>query len=550
MLKTLWRSRLLRTNPYHNVQSTAISCIPPQVASLSTPYPRTFTTTKITRNECISSLAAPNGHSWSQPSGLFIRNEFVKSRSGETLSSIDPATERSIIDVQAAQSSDVDDAVKSAQETFESTSWREVDPTVRRDLLLRLASLVSDHAHTLATIETWDNGKPYSTALNEDIPDVIATLRYYAGWADKLNGSSFNLGPTKMAYTTREPVGVCGLITPFNYPLCSAVWKLAPALAAGNTVVVKPSEHTSLSTLYLAHLTRLAGFPPGVVSVLPGLGNQAGAALVSHPLVAKIAFTGSTGTAQSVMRLASGSLKRLTLETGGKSPLVVFEDADMDQAVRWAHAGVMSNAGQICTSTARMLVHERVYEEFTNKFLEYTEHNSVLGSPWHAGTTQGPQTTRAQYERILNMIESGQSGGAKLAYQGPHPPSSPRSGFFIPPTIFTDVPDTSSLALEEIFGPVAIICTPFRTDDECIHRANNTRYGLGASVFTKDIARAHQVARRVKAGMVWINSSQDCDPRVPFGGVKMSGVGSELGEEGIKAYTVEKAVHVNLGMRL
>jgi len=495
-------------------------------------------------------LTAPNDHSWSQPSGLFIRNRFVNSRSGKTLESIDPATERAIIDVQAAQRSDVDNAVEFAHDAFENTSWREVDPIVRRDLLLRLASLVEDHAHTLATIETWDNGKPFSTALYEDIPDVIATLRYYAGWADKLNGSSFNLGPAKMAYTIREPVGVCALITPFNYPLCSAVWKLAPALAAGNTVVVKPSEHTSLSTLYLAHLTRLAGFPAGVVSVLPGLGEIAGAALVSHPLVAKIAFTGSTDTAQSVMRLASGSLKRLTLETGGKSPLVVFEDADVDQAVRWAHAGVMANAGQICTSTAKMLVHERVYEEFVDKFVQHTRNNSVMGNPWHAKTTQGPQTTRAQRERILSMIGSGQSSGAKLAYQGPRHISESRSGFFTPPTIFTDVPDTSPLAQEEIFGPVAVICTPFSTDDEAIYRANNTRYGLGASVFTEDIARAHQVARRIKAGMVWVNSSQDCDPRVPFGGVKMSGVGSELGEEGIKAYTIEKAVHVNLGMRL
>ena len=543
--------RYLQAKSVHNVLTSATPRHAYQVASFSPTFPsRSFTTSRTARDDCTTSLIAPNGHSWSQPKGLFIRNEFVKSPLGETLESIDPATERPIISLHAAQSSDVDDAVNIAHKTFENTSWRDDDPIIRRDLLLCLANLVSDHAHTLATIETWDNGKPFSTALHEDIPDVIATLRYYAGWADKLNGSSFNVGPTKMAHTTREPVGVCGLITPFNYPLCSAVWKLAPALAAGNTVVVKPSEHTSLSTLYLAQLTRLAGFPDGVVSVLPGLGDQAGAALVSHPLVSKIAFTGSTSTAQSVMRLASGNLKRLTLETGGKSPLVVFEDAEVEQAVRWAHAGVMSNAGQICTSTARMLVHERVYDEFVNKLVEYTKQNNVVGSPWHAETTQGPQTTRSQYERILGMIESGRNEDAELAYQGPQYRSNPGSGFFIPPTIFTSIPDTSPLAQEEIFGPVAVICTPFTTDDEAVDRANNTRYGLGASVFTKDIARAHAVARRIKAGMVWINSSQDCDPRVPFGGVKMSGVGSELGEEGIKAYTVEKAVHVNLGMRL
>jgi len=548
----LWRRRHLYARSVHDILKPAIirNCYPHKTASFPRPSSRIFTTTRIARDDCATTLIAPNGHSWSQPSGLFIRNEFVKSPSGETLESIDPATERPIISLHAAQSSDVDNAVNIAHETFENTSWRDVDPTVRRDLLLRLANLVSDHAHTLATIETWDNGKPFSTALHEDIPDVIATLRYYAGWADKLNGSSFNLGPAKMAYTTREPVGVCGLITPFNYPLCSAVWKLAPALAAGNTVVVKPSEHTSLSTLYLAHLTRLAGFPAGVISVLPGLGDRAGAALVSHPLVAKVAFTGSTSTAQSVMRFASGSLKRLTLETGGKSPLVVFEDADIEQAAKWAYAGVMSNAGQICTSTARMLVHERVHDHFVDKLVEYTKQNSVVGSPWHAETTQGPQTTRVQYERILSMIETGRNEGAKLAYQGPQHRSKSGSGFFIPPIIFTSIPDISLLAQEEIFGPIAVVCTPFTTDDEAVHRANNTRYGLGASIFTKDIARAHQVARRIKAGMVWINSSQDCDPRVPFGGVKMSGAGSELGEEGIKAYTVEKAIHINLGMRL
>ena len=415
--------------------------------------------------------------------------------------------------------------------------------------MLKLASLVKEHAETLATIETWDNGKPYSVALNEDLGEVASCLRYYGGYADKVHGQVINTGPDKFAYTLREPLGVCGQIIPWNYPLAMAAWKLGPALACGNTVVIKAAEQTPLSILYLAQLIKEAGFPPGVVNILNGHGKEAGAAIASHLDIDKIAFTGSTATGRQIMKMASINLKNITLETGGKSPLIVFADADLDQAVKWSHAGIMSNMGQICTATSRVLVEESIYDEFVKLFKEQVKTVSKVGDPFSDDTFQGPQVTKAQYEKVLGYIDSGKSEGATLVTGGePHKDVNGK-GFFIAPTVFTHVSDNMKIYREEIFGPFVVISS-FKTEEEAINRANDTTYGLGSALFTENLTKAHRVARRIEAGMVWVNSSNDSDFRIPFGGVKQSGIGRELGEEGLRAYTNAKAVHVNMGTRL
>jgi len=382
--------------------------------------------------------------------------------------------------------------------------------------MYKLAALVDAHAETLATIETWDNGKPYSVALNEDVAEVAGTLRYYAGYADKVHGQVINTGPDKLAYTLREPVGVCGQIIPWNYPLAMMAWKVGPALACGNTVVLKAAEQTPLSILYFATLVKEAGFPPGVVNLLNGYGNDGGAAIASHVDVDKIAFTGSTATGKQIMKMASVNMKSITLETGGKSPLLVFADADLEQAVKWSHVGIMSNMGQICTATSRILVQEEVYEKFVEMFKEQVKSVSKVGDPFKDETFQGPQVTKAQYERVLGYIESGKSEGATLATGGEAYKDVDGKGFFISPTVFTNVKDSMKIYREEVFGPFAVIAS-FKTEDEAVEMANDTTYGLGSAVFTENLTKAHRVAKNIEAGMVWINSSNDSDFRIPFG---------------------------------
>ena len=435
-------------------------------------------------------------------------------------------------------------AVAAARKAFRAPSWKRLSGTERAALMTRLADLVGQHAEVLATIETLDNGKPYAVSLNDDVAELQAVLRYYAGYADKNFGQVIDVGPNKLAYTVKEPLGVCGQIIPWNYPLDMAAWKLGPALCCGNTVVLKPAEQTPLSALYLATLIKEAGFPPGVVNVVNGYGSEAGAALVKHPDVDKIAFTGSTSTGKEVMKMASGTMKNITLETGGKSPLIVFEDADLEQATAWSHGGIMSNQGQICTATSRILVQEPVYDRFVELFKTAVTNVSVLGDPFEDSTYQGPQVTRAQYERVLGYIQSARDEGATVAMGGEAAPQNGK-GFFIAPTIFTDVKPSMKIYREEIFGPCVSI-VPFRTEAEALEMANDTTYGLGAAVFTKDLVRAHRVAREIEAGMVWVNSSNDSDFRVPFGGAKQSGIGRELGEAGLAAYSNLKSIHVNL----
>ncbi|OTA07345.1 aldehyde dehydrogenase ALDH [Trichoderma parareesei] len=495
-------------------------------------------------------LTAPNGIKWNQPTGLFINNEFVASSSGETIASIDPATEEVITSVQAASAADVDKAVRAAKAALKDPSWKQLSASDRGRLMTRLADLLEAKKEVFATIDAWDNGKAYQEALDVDLVEAVAVIRYYAGWADKQYGQTISTTHQKFAYTLRQPIGVVGQIIPWNYPLSMATWKLGPALACGNTVVLKAAEQTPLSILVLGELIEEAGFPPGVVNFINGYGGDAGSALVNHPLVDKIAFTGSTATAAKIMASAAKTLKNITLETGGKSPLVVFSDADMEQAVKWSHLGIMSNQGQICTATSRIMVQDEVYDDFVKRFLETLKAVSKVGSQWARDTYQGPQVSKAQYERVLEYIEVGKKEGAAVAAGG-HPldVGSNGRGFFVAPTVFTGVDPSMRVYQEEIFGPVVVILR-FKTEDEALELANNTAYGLGAAVFTTDLERAHRMAAEIESGMVWINSSQDCDPRVPFGGVKQSGIGRELGEAGLEAYSQIKAVHVNMGNRL
>ncbi|KAI9767126.1 MAG: mitochondrial aldehyde dehydrogenase [Geoglossum simile] len=494
-------------------------------------------------------LTAPNGRKYKQPVGLFINNEFVKAESGQRITSINPTDETEIATVQAAGSGDVDIAVKAARKAFRDPLWRDISTSDRGSLLLKLAALVEEHAETLATIETWDNGKPYTVALAEDVGEVISVFRYYGGWADKLHGQVFDTTPLKFAYSIREPLGVCGQIIPWNYPLTMAAWKLGPALACGNTVVLKPAEQTPLSILYLAVLIKEAGFPPGVVNILNGYGRDAGAAIASHLGIDKIAFTGSTATGREIMKMAAVNMKNITLETGGKSPLIVFEDADLEQAAKWAHFGVMYNMGQICSATSRILVHELIYDKFVELYIKEIKLVSKIGDPFKNDTYQGPQVTKAQYERVLAYIETGKREGATLMCGGVPYKGVNGKGFFIEPTVFTNVKDDMEIYREEVFGPFVAISS-FKTEEEAIDRANDSTYGLGGAVFTENIAKAHRVARKIEAGSIWVNSSNDSDYRIPFGGVKQSGIGRELGEAGLEAYTTAKAIHVNLGNRL
>lgn len=410
-------------------------------------------------------------------------------------------------------------------------------------------------------------GKTYSETLENDLVEAVGVIRYYSGWADKTFGQTITTTPQKFAYTIRQPIGVVAQIIPWyvlpslnpkaatsnfcrNYPLAMATWKLGPALACGNTVVLKSAEQTPLSILVFAELVKKAGFPPGVVNIVNGLGRDTGAALVEHPLVDKVAFTGSTATASSIMGSAAKTLKNITLETGGKSPLIVFKDADMDQAVKWSHLGIMSNQGQICTATSRILVQDSIYDEFLKQFLSTLKSVSRVGNQWDKDTYQGPQVSKVQYERILEYIDIGKKEGATVAAGGESLKINDEGkGFYIAPTVFTDVKPSMRIFREEIFGPVAAIVR-FKTEEEALQLANDSVYGLGAAAFTTDLERAHRVAAEIEAGMVWINSSQDCDPRVPFGGVKQSGIGRELGEAGLEAYSQIKAVHVNMGNKL
>lgn len=454
------------------------------------------------------------------------------------------STEKKIVDVFEAGEEDVDLAVCAARKAFEG-EWSQISAQKRGMIMAKFVELVEEARPVLAAVESWDSGKPYSKTLYGDVSELVGTFRYYSGWADKIFGRTIETDKNKLAYTLHQPIGVCGQIIPWNFPLSMWAWKVAPAVAAGCTVVIKTAEQTPLSALFLGPLIKKAGFPPGVVNIISGFGKVAGATLAGHPGVDKIAFTGSTATGRTIMKLASANLKAITLECGGKSPLIVCEDADIAQAVKYGHSGIMYNAGQVCTATSRIFVHEKIYDQYVSAFKDRIASVSKVGHPFDESTSQGPQVSQIQQDRVLGFIEKGKESGATLVIGGKKPTGENSAGYFIEPTVFTDASDTSIIMTDEIFGPVASI-TKFKDEAEAVKRANDTSYGLAAAVFTQNITRGHRLAERLQVGMVWINSNQDSHYGIPFGGWKTSGIGRELGEYGLNNYTNVKAVHVNL----
>lgn len=469
---------------------------------------------------------------------IFINNEFVDSVSKKTFPTYNPATGEKIADVQEGDKADVDKAVKAARAAFaRGSEWRTMDASKRGRLLFKLADVMEENLDYLASLETLDNGKPFSNSVG-DVMFAISSLRYSAGFADKVHGKTIPSDGQTFAYTRREPVGVVGQIIPWNGPLVMLAWKLGPALAMGNTVVLKPAEQTPLTALHVASYVAQVGFPPGVVNIVPGYGKTAGAAISMHPNIDKVAFTGSTQVGRLMLQASGASnLKKVSLELGGKSPLIIFPDADLDLAAHLAHEAVFWNQGQVCCAATRTFVHADIYDKFVAKAVELAK-KRVVGDPFDEKSVQGAQIDGTQMERILGYIQLGQKEGAKLQCGGRRHGTR---GFFVQPTVFTEVKDDMTIAREEIFGPVQSIFK-FSTTEEVIERANDTVYGLAAAILTNDMSTATVVAHALQAGVVWINGFFVGGCNVPFGGYKMSGIGREMGEDGILEYTQIKSI--------
>ena len=468
---------------------------------------------------------------------MLIDGKWMDSASGKTFDTINPTTGEPITRVAEGDKEDVNRAVAAARRAFEGGPWKKMSARERGRLLYKLADLMEQHIDELAALETLDNGKPISDSRNIDLPLVIECYRYYAGWADKIEGRTIPVNGPYFTYTRHEPVGVCGQIIPWNFPLLMQSWKWGPALAAGCTSVLKPAEQTPLSALRVGELAMEAGFPPGVVNIVPGFG-EAGAAISEHMDVDKVAFTGSTEVGKLIMQAAGRSnLKRVTLELGGKSPNIVLSDADLDAAVEGSFFGLFFNQGQCCCAGSRLFVQSKIHDEFVERVLARTGRQK-LGDPFDPATTQGPQVSEEQFDKVLGYIRSGRDTGAKLLAGGNRWGDR---GYFIEPTVFGDVKDDMKIAQEEIFGPVLSI---MRFDDveEAIARGNRTAYGLAAAVWTRDASKAHRIAAGLKAGTVWINCFDVFDTAAPFGGFKQSGMGRELGEYALRNYTEVKTV--------
>ncbi|KAJ7047459.1 aldehyde dehydrogenase domain-containing protein [Mycena alexandri] len=483
------------------------------------------------------------------PTGLFINNEFVPSveDAGEFIHAVNPFSEEVICSVVSASSKDIDDAVAAARKAFKTTWGNNVTGFERSRLLNKLADLIEQNAQELAELEALNNGKPVRIARDFDIGDSVQCLRYFAGWADKLAGQSLEVdNKTKFAFTKHEPIGVCGQIIPWNYPINMWSWKVAPALAVGCTIVMKPSELTPLTALKLSELVKEAGFPPGVLNTVPSLGSVGGAALASHPDVDKIAFTGSTITGRKIMEAAAKSnLKKVSLELGGKGPHLIFESCDMDQAARWAALGICYNSGQDCTAGSRVYVQDSIHDKFVELLVSKVK-ELVVGDGLDEKSSCGPLISKGQYDRVWGYIESGKQEGAKVVLGGT---KRAGKGFFVDPTIFTEIRPDMRIVKEEIFGPVLSVGR-FGTEEEAITLANDTTYGLGAGLHSNDANQIMRVATALEAGTVWINQYNLLSNNVPFGGKKQSGIGRELGSYALEEYTSVKAVHWNFGEKL
>jgi len=474
---------------------------------------------------------------------LFINNEWVDAESGKTFATYNPATEQLIANVQEADKADVEKAVKAARAAFKlGSTWRTMDASARGNLLYKLAELMERDRVYLASLEALDNGKTFAAAHAADLGLAIKCYRYYAGWADKNHGKTIPIDGDYLTYTRHEPIGVCGQIIPWNFPILMQAWKLGPALAMGNTVVMKLAEQTPLTGLYVCSLIKEAGFPAGVVNVLNGFGPTAGSAISNHMDVDKVAFTGSTEVGKIIQAAAAGSnLKNVTLELGGKSPFIVTNDADIDQAVDLAHFALFFNAGQCCCAGSRLMVQEGIYDEFVKKATEKVNQMKV-GDPFSAETDQGAQVSEEQLNIINGYVQSGVKEGASLKIGGQR---YGNKGYFFQPTVFSDVTDDMKICREEIFGPVQVI-QKFKTIDEAIERANKNSYGLAAGIFTKNLEDATYISNSLRAGTVWINCYDALEAQAPFGGYKMSGSGRELGEYGLENYTEVKTVTIKI----
>ena len=478
-----------------------------------------------------------------RPGKLIINGEAVDALSGATFETHNPATESLITTVAEAGAEDVDRAVQAARAAFESGPWPKMKPADRARVLHKLGDLILAHADEIARLETLDNGKPIFESRHIDIGMVAGCFHYFSGWASKLTGDTTNVSPAFFTYTLREPVGVVGAIIPWNFPMIMVGWKVAPALAAGNTVVLKPAAETPLSAIRIGELAIEAGLPPGVFNVVPGRGSVAGEALVRHPQVDKISFTGSTEVGQHIMRAAADTVKKLTLELGGKSPNIVFADADLDAAVRGAMNGIFYGKGEVCAAGSRLLVEKSVYDDFVAKLAERAK-KMVPADPLDPKTRLGALVNEKQMNSVLGYIDVGVKEGAKLVAGGARQPVNGK-GTFVQATVLADVDNKMRVAQEEIFGPVLAVI-PFDGVDDAVAKANDVFYGLASGVWTRDVKKAHQVSRRLKAGTVWVNTYNYFDPGMPFGGVKGSGFGRDLGAACLAEYTQLKSVWLSL----
>jgi aldehyde dehydrogenase (NAD+) len=483
--------------------------------------------------ELNAEISAPLHHD------LLIDGARVPPLSGRYFASINPATEEIIARIAEGGAKDIDAAVRYARAAFEET-WGRMPGRDRGRILLAFADQIRAHAEELVELESLDSGKPVSAIRRQDLPAVLDTLTYYAGWADKITGQIVPTRPDALTYVVREPVGVVGAIVPWNFPLMIGMWKIAPALACGCTVVLKPAELTSLTALRLGELALAAGLPPGALNVVPGYGKTAGVALVEHPDVDKITFTGSPAVGREILRGAAGNFKRVTLELGGKSANIICADADIDQAVKAASSAIFFNSGQVCSAGSRILAHESIYGEVVEK-LAARARAIRLGDPRDPSTAMGPVVSEVQMQRVLGYIDIGRNEGAQLAAGGFRRGDT---GFFVEPTVFANVEPAMRISQEEIFGPVAAVIA-FKDEEDAIRIANGTNYSLAAGIWSADFGRIHRFVNRLKAGTVWANTFGPTDVRLPWGGSRDSGFGREHGETALENYTEPKSVWIN-----